>query len=349
MLHQGDPHNFGQRVTATNRASGTYFQKPRPVYWEWLFFGATSPLKKCFDTQGERGTKVSENLFNLDVQIKTLTSGESRSVEAANLPYATARHAYSLGVLLAYTYIFGIRDLHRHNLVMTPTHLQVIDAEIVFARLLLPYETLLLPFKEISASEAGVGHLLVDAESKMISSEAARSMLEGYCDTFSCTIQARSLLLAEFETRRDELCKIPIRHILRDTVNYRRTSSKSQATPFCEAELAQMARGDIPYFFKFIGDPELLEYSDAVGTPQQVRVPDAFIRAVNREAVEPTELLSLARLESNFPTGLLFLAKHQLVSEGTTKLRLNGALLEITPDTVSATLDRGVFQATRTS
>ena len=52
---------------------------------------------------------------------------------------------------------------------------------------------------------------------------------------------------------------IPIRHIMRDTVQYRKWL-EDQEVPvisFCSDELKQLERRDIPYYFKFLGDPNL--------------------------------------------------------------------------------------------
>jgi len=160
MVIEADLHNFGRSVQKVGRASGTYYQKPRPVYWERLFFGVDSPLASFFGKGGAE-FQPKHALFNLETEIDADFTGLSR--EVLSVPASVERnHFYSFGVLLAYCYVFGVRDLHRHNILRTATHLQVVDAEVVLVKLLLPNETLLLPFKDIGAELASVSLLQIE-------------------------------------------------------------------------------------------------------------------------------------------------------------------------------------------
>lgn len=324
--HQGDLHNFGQAVHAVERASGTYFQKPRPIYWEWLFFGKASPLMPFFSKKGDRGLSPGDCLFHLEVEMNRDFTGLSRRIKPSTKGEVTAGHAYSLGVLLAYCYVFGIRDLHRYNLVRTDTHLQVVDAEVVLVNLLLPNETLLLPFKDIGPELAAIAHL--NADPSALSLDTVTEILKGYHDTFACILDHLDSIQRIFRDRREEMLRIPVRHIMRDTVHYRRWKKESPELPFFSDELEQLERGDIPYFFKFIGDARLYKYTHPSGSFAAVTIPTKFERAVYRDATDPEELLKRDRLESTLhPTGLLFLANRLLDKTFIGSIRLGDAIL----------------------
>jgi hypothetical protein len=347
MSQQGDLHNFGQSVQPIERASGSYFRKPRPIYWEWLFFGKTSPLAPFFSSKtGEGPITPGDCLFHLDIEMDEMFTGYSRRVVPAASEIICERHAYSFGVLLAYSYVFGIRDLHRHNIIQTESHLQVVDAEVVLVKILLPNETLLLPFKDIKFDLAAISHLGQDQSS--ISHETLVTILKAYCETFECILKNQAGLQRVFDNLREELIRVPVRHIMRDTVRYRKWKAEEQEVPFCFEELEQLERGDIPYFFKFVGDKTLYRYTNDSGSFTSVSVPVDFRKDVARDASEPNELLDRGRLEKNlFPTGLLFLASRLAVSAPEGCIKFGDILLHIDHQKVTATVGGMKFQSSR--
>lgn len=301
-MFEADSHNFGQSVQKIGRGSEVYFRKPRPVYWEWLFFGRNSPLSSFFQTGG-----CARFLFNLEVEIQTATSGISRQVEEDAGSPITNEHLYGFGVLLCYAYAFGIRDLHANNVIKTKSHLQVIDAEVVLARLLLPHESLLLPYKDVGSNLCGAASLF-DAGSAL-DDKSLDSVFDGYAAAANCFLQSRTGIMSELNARSAEINSIPIRHIARDTVQYRRIQENSLEHPIFDAEKVQLDRGDIPYFFKRLGQSEVFTYADAKGTPLKVELPSAFQKGAAREAINPADLLSADRLNLLVATGALFLGK----------------------------------------
>lgn len=275
-----DLHNFGQRVETQTRACGTdWFRKPRTVYWEWFFFGKNSPLKPLFETGGNGQSRLSDYIFNLDTEISNQWLGYSKRILQSTVTPDTS-HFYSFGALLAYCYVFGIRDLHRGNLIMTPTHLQVVDAEVVLTRLVLPNETILLPFKEVGRQKSGIGALVSESQ---LSSENGETILSGYFDMFTHLIKNRSLLLKKFEDVAD--LEIPIRVLLRNTVDYK------TATDFLPEESAQLSRNDIPYFFKRLGQKDLL-WLEKKGTEIKAGPLGRFEPDIARHAIHPSVILS---------------------------------------------------------
>ena len=283
-----DLHNFGQRVELTERACGTWFRKPRTVYWEWLFFGKSSPLKRLFALSGPNGDiSFADSIFNLEVEPVHHWLGYSKKVETHSGFPPSETHFYSFGVLLAYTYVFGIRDLHCGNLVMTPTHFQVVDAEVVLTRLILPNETILLSFKQVSWRESGIGALL--PEGPDLSHDDARAFLGGYVDMFQHLIKKRELILAELQSIVDP--DVPIRVLVRNTLEYNPAHAAVKKNDFLPEETAQLDRGDVPYFFKKSGD-DSLRWLQAPGVAASVPSLGRFKADIDRHADKLRSLMS---------------------------------------------------------
>lgn len=297
-----DKHNFGSQVHKLQRGSETWYQKPRTVYWEWLFFGKSSPLKEIFNEKGENGLRpLADYFFNLDVEIENNWKGLSREIVAENSAL-TLEHFYAFGALLGYCYVFGIRDLHKQNLVLTNTHLQVVDVEVVFTDLILPNETLLLPFKNIGYEFAGIG-ALVDAQESLSKTQVEQILL-GYWDLVSLIAAKRT----EIENSLSELdfSKIPVRVIVRNTSEYGNISGQQNILP---SELEQLNREDVPYYFKFIADKNLYWLKEK-NLQQQESSVGIFARDIDRHAdYEPGKFLSLDRISKMRVHGLLFCLK----------------------------------------
>ena len=234
MKIDADLHNFGQQVTQIERASEIYYQKPRPIYWEWLFFGSNSPMKNSFEPS------IAEVLFNLDVHLESNDCGFSKQVIEASDDNDQSAHAYNLGVLTAYCYLFGIRDLHKGNVIKRKGHLQVIDAEVVLSKILLPNETLILPFKITTADECAAKKSfdnIVD-----INLDSLKLILSGFFDLISNVLKNHEQLISIFNDHREKMLTVPIRHIMRDTVQYRKwlEGQLIPAISFCSDELKQL-------------------------------------------------------------------------------------------------------------
>ncbi|MDD4976851.1 MAG: DUF4135 domain-containing protein, partial [Bacteriovorax sp.] len=274
MKIDADLHNFGQHVTQIERASEIYFQKPRPIYWEWFFFGKNSPIKNIF------GPKTAKVLFNLDVHLESDDCGFSKQIVEAEEGNDQSSHAYNLGILIAYCYLFGIRDLHKGNVVRREAHLQVIDAEVVLSKILLPHETLILPFKITTTDDCAAKKSFDNIT--VIGLESLKLILSGYFDLISNVLEKRGKLVSIFNDHRDKMFEVPIRHIMRDTVQYRKwqENQMAPAIPFCSDELKQLERGDIPYYFKFIGDSKLYAYKNPSGEYEAVTAPDEFLKGI---------------------------------------------------------------------
>jgi len=299
-----DKHNFGQQVEKVQRGSDTWYRKPRTVYWEWFFFGKTSPLKTIFDESASHGTKsLSEYFFNLDIEIENIWSGFAKEYPSEEVAI-TNEHFYAYGILIAYCYIFGIRDLHKQNLIKTKIHFQVVDVEVVFTSLLLPHETLLLPFKGIGYEFAGIGTLVNSREE--LSEENKKQLILGYWDLFDLVIRKKSDI--EEVLSKQDFSKKPSRMIIRNTSEYKNflETLPDNALP---SEIEQMRRGDVPYYFKFIGDSNLYWLKSLEQYENEPSL-GGFQRGINRHAkYESTEWSKEILSMKILITGMLYLLK----------------------------------------
>lgn len=283
-----DKHNFGQMVKPTERASSLWYQKPRPVYWEELFFGKNSPLKTFFSGIGQNGKQSLEKyIFNLEIEVQSDWAGYSKAVPRLSNLKITDEHFYSFGVLLGYSFLFGIRDLHKFNLILTESHLQVIDAEVVMTNLLLPNETVLLPFKDVAFNLCGISLICESLES--LTPQDRWLIFAGYFDVFASAFQKQSEIC---ETIQESSRNSPIRVIVRNTREYtKHISGESRITDLMLEEEAQIARGDIPYFFKKLGDENLFWISSKNGESQVVNNLGVFKSDVARHASSAVNLV----------------------------------------------------------
>lgn len=299
-----DKHNFGQQVEKVQRGPDTWYRKPRTVYWEWLFFGKTSPLKTLFNEKGENGSRpLADYFFNLDIEVESTWSGYAKEVSTENQTQ-TLEHFYAFGALIAYCYIFGIRDLHKQNLIMTKTHLQAVDAEVVFTALTLPHETLLLPFKNVGYEFAGIGALVNSKEE--LTQEQVGQIICGYWDLFSLAL-ARKIKIEQTLAGLDFL-KIPGRVIVRNTSEYKSLLDNSPDNAL-SSEIEQLKRGDIPYYFKFVTDKSLYWLREK-GRPQVEGSVGIFQRDIDRHAKYFSDDAGCCGLTTNTAIrGLLFLLK----------------------------------------
>jgi hypothetical protein len=300
-----DKHNFGQQVEKVQRGSDTWYRKPRTVYWEWLFFGKTSPLKTLFNENGENGTRpLADYFFNLDVEVESTWSGYAKEVSSENQT-PTLEHFYAFGALTAYCYIFGIRDLHKQNLIMTKTHLQAVDAEVVFTALTLPHETLLLPFKNVGYEFAGIGALVNSKEE--LTQDQIEQIIFGYWDLFSLASSKKTEL--DRTLRILNFSEVPVRVIVRNTSEYAALLDGTSGNVL-SSELAQIKRGDVPFYFKFISDRSLYWLEDKGRTRIEESV-GTFQRDIDRHGANEATGWCQAKINTlTLIKGLLFLLKH---------------------------------------
>jgi hypothetical protein len=255
----GDPHNFGRRVAQRGR----WIVKPRPVLWEWALLSRESPLRKLL---GE----PFGFLPTLDIVV---ARGEVERVKLAPLrpsKHANAELAAIFGRALALFSWLGVSDLHWENLVLGVDRGRIVfgplDVEMILSELSLPTQTKLLPEADRDYAHeyrhaAGVRRVL-GYLGKPISAEHLLAIVHAYRESIDF-LDANASAVAAIFKRLPALRKTPIRVLLRATGDYARAKSEPIWPPLLDAEAEQLARGDVPYFFRLYGERGIRFYRDA--------------------------------------------------------------------------------------
>jgi hypothetical protein len=263
--HAGDSHNFGRHVTI----EGDRVHKPRTLLWEWLMLGAGSPLRALLTELAARDPSTRGAFdFLPELAFSSPTSREGGSVERIDLlplPELSSSRRRELAIVvgrsLATWSWLGVSDLHWENLALgLDRHDRLIfsplDIELLFDDHPLPTLTKLLPeadpeYGAVNRHAAGVRRALpflgkpIDVDDLVAMLDAYRAMLL-FFDRHGGDVAG---LLAGLP----ELPDAPIRVLLRGTGDYVRARTSPVWPPLLEAEASQLARGDIPYFFRLYG------------------------------------------------------------------------------------------------
>jgi len=289
-------------VTSRSLGDARFFIKPRTIFWEMLFFGRNSPLKVPFS-----GTTIE---FNLEQKYsRGPRESEVWAVDTSGVPASMLDSFFSFGQLLAYCYFFGLQDMHKDNILRTSTGLQAIDVEQAFSDLLLPNQTLMLtPNKDINWSSAlnlvtsrSVGHL---------ERREAKALIDGFVALAGHLKKNLPTVIEIIASLNDDFRNQPIRVFFRGTREYTdAVSGGSQIVDALEEEMIQLARGDVPYFFTFLGRNKIYYYTTADWNYAEVRVPESFRKFVENCGCDPLVLLSAPSIEKRFARGLLFLSR----------------------------------------
>jgi hypothetical protein len=140
-----------------------------------------------------------------------------------------------------------------------------LDVEMILADLSLPTETKLLPDADpevaaICRHACGVRRVLpylgkpVPAEQVVLMASAYRRALDA--------LDLRARAIADVFAQLPRLDETPIRVLLRGTDEYVRARTEPVWPPLLDAESQQLARGDIPYFFRLYGRPGIHFYAN---------------------------------------------------------------------------------------
>lgn len=266
--HLGDAHNFGRRVTFT----GARVHKPRTLLWEWLLLSGASPLRTLLDDAID---------FLPDLAFTTpdaIGGGEVDRVALDPLSQTVdkARLASIVGRALALFSWLGLADLHWENLALGQDArgrvvFAPLDVELVLADLSMPTETKLLPDADpevagICQHACGVRRAL-----RFLGKPVAPALVVGMAAAYLRTLallDANAPAIAAVFARLPALRDTPIRVLLRGTDEYVRARSGGRAAPplsppLLDAEREQLARGDIPYFFRLYGSPAIHWFASA--------------------------------------------------------------------------------------
>lgn len=270
----GDPHNFGRRVTL----HGRFIAKPRPVLWEWLLLNDESPLRRVLAAAADDaglGPDAFDFLPSLAFERRAArTGGAVERVELAPLGRLSARAkdvlARQTGRFVALASWLGLADLHWENLVLGRGRrgrviFAPLDVEMILDDLALPSETKLVPDADpehaaMNRHAAGLRRVLPYL-GKPLGAEHLLALAGAYRQTLEL-LDARSAAIANVFARLPRLRETPIRVCLRGTDEYVLAQSAAPWPPLLDAESEQLARGDIPYFFRRYGAPGIHWYEN---------------------------------------------------------------------------------------
>jgi hypothetical protein len=273
-LHLGDSHNFGRCVSL----SADRVHKPRAIVWEWLVLGADSPLRPVLAEAAER-EGLGREAFAFLPELQFFPSagqsgGEVERVALSPLPPLSREGRRGLarivGRSLALFSWLGVSDLHWENLVLGVGEggrvvFAPLDIEMILADLARPTETKLLPdadpeYAAICRHACGARRVLPHL-GKPIGAEDLLAMAGAYAGTLT-VLDRHAGRIADVFARLPDLRETPIRVCLRGTGEYVRAGSEPLWPPLLEAEEEQLARGDIPYFFRLYGQRGIHYYAD---------------------------------------------------------------------------------------
>jgi hypothetical protein len=272
--HLGDSHNFGRRVSL----GADRVHKPRTVLWEWLVLGVDSPLRQLLGDAAEQdglGREAFGFLPELEFSSpRTHDGGDVERIELDPLPALSSVERRALaqivGRSLALFSWLGVSDLHWENLVLGLGKrgrmiFAPLDVEMILADLSLPTETKLLPdadpeYADICRHACGVRRVLPYL-GKPVSVEDLLAMVSAY-GRMLAFLERHASPIADVLARLPGLRETPIRVCLRGTGDYVRAASEPLWPPLLEAEEEQLARGDIPYFFRLYGRQGIHYYAD---------------------------------------------------------------------------------------
>ncbi|MES1176601.1 MAG: hypothetical protein ABUL62_19920 [Myxococcales bacterium] len=263
----GDSHNFGRRVSL----GAGRVHKPRTLLWEWLMLASESPLRELLDEASASaglgpdafGFLPTLEFFELDA----VSGGHVERAQLEPLPLLDNEGKRALarivGRSLALWSWLGVADLHWENLILGVdrrgrTVFGPLDVELILADLARPTETKLLPdadreYAEVCRHAAGVRRVLPHL-GKPIAAADLVEMAGAYLSTLSF-LDRQATAIAEVFQALPDLRRAPIRICLRSTAEYVDADARSLWPPLLEAEIEQLARGDIPYFFRLYGRP----------------------------------------------------------------------------------------------
>jgi hypothetical protein len=270
----GDAHNFGRRVAV----GATLVHKPRTIFWEELVLGAGSELRRLLREIAKRDA-LGPEAFDFLPELTFSPSpdepgGDVERIALAPLPRLSGAERRSLAVvtgrMIAFFSWLGVSDLHWENLVLGVGErgrviFAPLDVEMILADLELPTETKLLPdadpeYAALCRHACGARRVLPYL-GKPVERGDLVAMASSYAETLSF-LERHAHAIAETIHRLPGLGEAPIRVCLRSTGDYVRAHESTLWPPLLAAEEEQLARGDVPYFFRLYGKAGIHYYAN---------------------------------------------------------------------------------------
>jgi hypothetical protein len=257
---------------------GDRIAKPRTLLWEWLLLSIESPLRRLLD-DAALNDELGPDAFGFLPTLEFFGSLGPEGGEVARVSLEPLRSdsaetrrelALVVGRSLALWSWLGVADLHWENLVLGVDERERIvfgplDIEMILAELSLPTETKLLPdadpeYAAICRHASGVRRVL-----PYLGKPVAVADLIGMAGAYRATLaflDRHAHEIAEVFASLPGLHDAPLRVLLRGTGDYVHAASSRLWPPLLAAESEQLARGDIPYFFRLYGRAGIHYYAN---------------------------------------------------------------------------------------
>lgn len=168
--------------------------------------------------------------------------------ELSAVPSLTEKEVVQIGAVIGLCAWLGLSDLHEDNFSYGRTQTgklicAPLDIECIFNDYSLPSQTHIISTKTAIES-AGLTKLNIENAAEN-STNFLACIIHGYFETLSF-LEMNRKTVAKYFTKNKECYDWPVRVILRNTKKYLNAENSS----FIDAELEQLSRGDIPYFFR---------------------------------------------------------------------------------------------------
>ncbi len=300
---KGDLHNFGHQV----RKRGSWIEKPRPVYWEWLFLCPNSPLRSYFNSiendPFEAYPHAKVEFFDIGLMPY---SGRIEFFHFEKQFNTSESNLNLLGKTLGTALFFGLNDLHFDNLGYFKSqgkqYIFPFDIETVFNQIDLLSQTYLVSAKRIDSDLIGLKNIV-----KGDTNVAA--IIDGFILSIRTLNSNRSSILDVL--KKLPLEKVPIRQLIRDTDDYIESLNSQNFAGFYKEEIEQLERGDIPYFCTFLNSQKLWQLTHQGLKPTKISYGSIYEKLLKPLSADPVEAVS----EDSLKTSSLQIARTFALSD----------------------------------
>ncbi|MBL92136.1 MAG: hypothetical protein CMH56_10065 [Myxococcales bacterium] len=261
----GDVHNFGRQTHQIEIEGKPFFKKHRNLLWEELLVGESSSLLPLLSrTLGESAARGAMGLrFSKE---KNDHLGHVERFEGflgiEEIP-RDSLYYFNVGKQIAYFMALGITDILLENTKLHRGGIQLIDVECVLSNTIAIEESSLLPYPEDDFDgQYGLFPLIYGVKEPALFGHLALGLADGLISI----AQHHQELVQELETALNSTATPPlVRVLMRATSEYDLFLRKDimPQVPFTPCEQEQLDRGDVPYFFKHMGDHRIQYYKDA--------------------------------------------------------------------------------------
>lgn len=300
LAQTGDLHNFGKQTHLVKLNGRDYFKKYRSLFWENLFLGAQSPLRSIIgNVLGDECAQGAMGLHFAQPEHPHLGFAEKFQgfQHLAEIP-KTPWYYRTVGKQVAYFSVFGVSDILLENIKIHAQGIQLIDLECLFDYNLCLEEMALLPYPDTEFNgKYGLFPFLFRVGDSNLVGHFACGLIEGI---LTLKYHQEIILKTLQKEISNHSAPIPIRVLLRSTAIYDLYLSEGLTPlhPFIPSERQQLERGEIPYFFKYIGEPLIRFYKNEEyenETADLSLLTTGFITA--RSGCDPAHILSEIRLD----------------------------------------------------